>query len=180
MKNFTIPTVIDIVEFIASRNLGWPQSFIEYYAERFWNHYTAQGWVLSNGVRMKNWQAAFNSNWRELKYEDDRKKLAEMKVRQMDTRPITNSTDQTPAYIDTLLDDFKDGKPDRQLMAGVYKWLWSNGYMQFTAKEVEGLVRDAGNERWYGRFLSVRLFFKKLIEQNITFHDFISSRNQTG
>ena len=63
------------------------------------------------------------------------KKLAEMKVRQMAVQAhFTNSTDQTPAYIDTLLDDFKAGKPDRQLMAGVYKWLWSNGHMQFTAQ----------------------------------------------
>jgi len=171
MKTFQPPSILDIVEFVSGKNLGWPQSFVEYISEKFWNHYEAQGWVLSNRVPMKSWTAAFNSNWKGLPFEDDRKKLAEMKVKTM-VQPvmINNSTDQTPAYIETLFQDFKAGRIDS------YKWLRENGHLAFSAQETEGLIRDAGNEKWYGRFLSVRLFFRKLIEQGLTFQEYIKKQ----
>lgn len=67
---FKIPLQSEVVVYIKSK-MDWPQEFVNYYANRFWNHYQASGWKLSNGNAMKDWKACFNSNWQVLKFKED-------------------------------------------------------------------------------------------------------------
>lgn len=66
-----IPLTTEIETYMRERKPEWPDGFVRYYSERFFNHYQAQGWKLSNGNAMKDWKAAFNSNWQFLKFKED-------------------------------------------------------------------------------------------------------------
>lgn len=68
--DFKIPLQTEIQVYIKEKK-GWPESFCIYYAERFWNFYASNGWKVSGKTAMKNWQAAFNANWQNLKFKED-------------------------------------------------------------------------------------------------------------
>jgi hypothetical protein len=68
--SFKIPLQSEVQAYMKQKK-GWPDKFCEYYAEKFWNNYQAQGWKLSNGNPMKDWMACFNNQWQNLKYADD-------------------------------------------------------------------------------------------------------------
>jgi len=72
--SFKIPLQSE-VEMYMKEKKGWPESFIKYYAEKFWNHYQASGWKLSSGNSMKDWKACFNSQWQTPKFKEDIDKL---------------------------------------------------------------------------------------------------------
>lgn len=71
---FKIPLQTEVATYMGQKK-GWPPAFCDYYAEKFWNHYQASGWKLSNGNTMKDWMAAFNANWQTLKFKEDIDKL---------------------------------------------------------------------------------------------------------
>lgn len=55
IQRFTLPTVKEVDEYCKERNNGIN-------AEKFVDYYAAQGWVLKNGNKMKDWKAAIR-NW---------------------------------------------------------------------------------------------------------------------
>lgn len=55
IQRFTPPTVSQVAEFCKERGNGIN-------AEKFVDYYAAQGWVLKNGNKMKDWKAAVR-NW---------------------------------------------------------------------------------------------------------------------
>lgn len=67
---FKIPLQSEVSAYMRTKK-GWPEKFCDYYAERFWNHYTASGWKLSNGNSIKDWKACFNAQWQILKFKED-------------------------------------------------------------------------------------------------------------
>ena len=67
---FKIPLQTEVSDYMVQKR-GWTKAFCDYYAEKFWNHYQAAGWRLSNGNPMKDWQAAFNATWQNLKFKED-------------------------------------------------------------------------------------------------------------
>lgn len=69
-QKFKIPLQTEIQVYMKERK-GWPASFILYYAERFWNFYQSNGWKVSGRAPMKDWKAAFNSQWQTLKFKED-------------------------------------------------------------------------------------------------------------
>src|SRR5213592_134315 len=70
MKKFTIPLQTEVSKYIREKK-GWPQSFCDHYADKFWNHYQASGWKLSSGNSVKDWKACFNAKWQQLKFKED-------------------------------------------------------------------------------------------------------------
>jgi hypothetical protein len=71
---FKIPLQTE-VEMYMKEKKGWPDNFVKYYAEKFWNHYQASGWKLSSGNRIKDWKACFNSQWQQPKFKEDIERL---------------------------------------------------------------------------------------------------------
>lgn len=55
IRRFTPPTVKEVDEYCKERNNGIS-------GEKFVDYYAAQGWVLKNGNKMKDWKAAIR-NW---------------------------------------------------------------------------------------------------------------------
>lgn len=67
---FKIPLQSEVEMYIKEKT-GWPNEFVKYYSEKFWNHYQASGWKLSSGNSIKDWRACFNSQWKVPKYKED-------------------------------------------------------------------------------------------------------------
>lgn len=176
MKAFKIPDLFEVEEFIRYRQSSWPEDFVTYYAEKFWSFYQARGWRLSSNVAMKDWQAAFNSQWKNLKYDEDIKKLEECRKKPIPAKNNLVNSDRTVEYLDDLLSQFKSGSYRWEDLATPYKYLFESSLMRFTPEEREKLVADAGNNKEYGRYLAVKMFFGKLLAQNLTFSEYIKKR----
>jgi len=160
-KLFVIPSVQEVLDFIIYKQPSWPGSFSQWYAEKFWNHYQSSGWRLSSNVLMKDWKAAFCSNWKELKWEA-KEKLAECQK----TEFVRGEVDpKNPMGIETIFNDFKSGHYDWHTLALCYKQLRASGALRLSPSEINKLVADAGNNKEYGRYLSVKLYFTKLINK---------------
>lgn len=164
------PTQEEVLVFIQYKKPAWPASFTEWYAEKFWSHYQSNGWKLSSSLAMKDWHAAFTAQWQDLRYTEQRNKLQEC------INAETKSTNHDSiSYVDGLLSQFKTGKYNWKDMAAPYKWLVKEGLITFTREEIDRLVMEAGNEKEYGRYLSVKLFFTKLINSGKTFSEYAKS-----
>lgn len=159
-KLFQKPSLQEVLDHILYKMPQWPGSFSEWYAEKFWNHYQAAGWRLSSNVLMKDWKAAFSSNWRDLRFQSDRDKLEEFRKTEAPISPVLIDMEKK---VQELFEKYRSGRVDRDGMAACYKWLKANEYIRFTQAEVDKLVADAGNDKGYGRYLSVKLYFNKLL-----------------
>jgi hypothetical protein len=189
---FQIPTIPQVSAFMSYVMPEWPKSFCDWYADKFWHNYQATGWKLSNNVAMKDWQSAFHSRWKSLSYEESRNKLQAClklettKPKQTDLFPngtfsghmMINGVDVTTQEgifkakcdtLDKILAAYRSGSIDRHLMASQYRWIRECKLLQFTQDEINKLVADSANDKEYGRYLSVKLLFSKLISQNKTF-----------
>lgn len=69
-SSFKIPLQSEVQAYIKDK-MGWPDSFVKHYSEKFWNHYQASGWKLSSGNLIKDWKACFNSQWKVPKFKED-------------------------------------------------------------------------------------------------------------
>ena len=73
-KTFVEPTIPEVIAYLTEKRKDWPAKFIEYYGNRFWNHYRANGWRVSGKSPMKDWHAAINGQWSVLKFKEDMNK----------------------------------------------------------------------------------------------------------
>lgn len=160
----SIPLTTTVQAYIKEK-MGWPDAFCKYYAEKFWNHYQSQGWKLSNGNAMKDWRAAFSSNWQTPKYKEDLEKLNAAKI--ADAKE--NGVDPI-AYINECLALHKSGqyKPQKEEVLQLYGWLKENGYVTLTKDEINDIVERGGNHKERMRMLAVRVLFDKWNAINYT------------
>jgi hypothetical protein len=163
-KLFSIPTIQEVVDHIQFKMPHWPGSFTAWYGEKFWNHYQSSGWRLSSNILMKDWKACFSSQWKDLRFPADREKLEECKITELAKSYNYPEQKIGPSPVEVFYEKFKNGEIDRKGMAGIYKWLWNNDFLKFTQSEVNKLVMDSGNDKEYGRYLAVKLYFLKRIE----------------
>lgn len=110
MKHFKIPLQTEVTAYIQNK-MKWPEQFCEHYAEKFWNHYQASGWKLSNGNPVKDWQACFNSQWKVLKYSEDIELLKRLTGRNDANQIIIKAmvkTDKLSEFelLDKFIEDF--------------------------------------------------------------------------
>lgn len=73
--SFKIPLQSEIQAYMKAKK-NWPDQFCAYYAERFWGFYASNGWKVSGRAAMRDWKAAFNSQWQHLKFKEDIEMLA--------------------------------------------------------------------------------------------------------
>lgn len=87
---FKIPLQSEVAAYIKEK-MKWPDEFCQYYAEKFWSHYQSNGWKVSGKAAMKDWTAAFASQWKTLKWKEDIDKYNELikgaKIIQMKSPP---------------------------------------------------------------------------------------------
>jgi hypothetical protein len=155
----TIPLQSTVASFMHEK-MGWSMDFCNHYAERFWNHYQSQGWKLSNGNSMKDWRAAFTSQWKTPKQPEDKAFLEECKRK--DAEKERESTPEQ--YLNKCLDLHKEGKykPASVEVLDIYDWLKSRRLMSLFAHEVEYIVAQSGNSKTKSRMLAVRVLFDRM------------------
>lgn len=156
-SRFTIPLRSSVENYIREK-MKWPESFCQYYAEKFWNHYQSQGWVLANGNPMKDWKAAFNVNWQNPKFKEDQEALS--KAIAADKKQVTPEE-----RLNQILEEYRVGryKPNRTEVVAIYDYLKVKGLMKLPKPIIEKIVEDAGNDKEWGKMLAVKEILKKYI-----------------
>lgn len=158
-KKMTIPLQATVASFMKEK-MGWSDEFCKYYADKFWNYYQAQGWKLANGNAMKDWRAAFCSQWKTPKQPEDKAFLEECKRKESE-----KERESTPEqYLNKCLDLHKEGKykPTSVEVLDIYDWLKSRRLMSLFAHEVEYIVAQSGNSKTKSRMLAVRVLFDRM------------------
>lgn len=165
-KRFTVPLQTTVAAYIREKK-GWPEAFCHHYAERFWNHYQAQGWRLSNNVPMKDWRAAFNSQWQKPKYEEDQQLLARLQEKERKAA----EQDTPEKYLNRCLALHAKGsyKPSKEEVLGIYDYLKETGRMRLTQEEVALIIERAKGSQAMSRMLAVRTLFDKMVTYSMRF-----------
>jgi hypothetical protein len=167
-----VPLQTEVAKYMEEKT-EWPNEFCMYYANKFWNHYQAQGWKLANGNAMKDWKAAFSSQWASVRFEGDIKKLEECKRKTNDIKNMDK--DSALAYMDRILYSYKSGlKPDRESAFKIYDYLKTNGWMRLTKEQIDEARVRSGNSNDNAKLWALKFFFDRMIANNLTFKNSFS------
>jgi hypothetical protein len=167
-RRMKIPLQTEVAKFMEEK-MGWPSEFCLHYANKFWNYYQAQGWKLSNGNAMKDWKAAFSSQWQNPKFQEDIDKLNSCKkqIKHMDMAAAVR-------YFDGILTAYKAGlKPDKESAFQMYDYLKNMGIMKLTKDEIEQCRLKAGNNNDVAKLWALRFFLDKMVQRGLTFKDYV-------
>lgn len=165
-NNFSIPLQSEVELYIKEKK-GWPDAFCKYYAERFWNNYQAAGWKLSNGNTMKDWKAAFNSQWQTLKFKEDIDFLNKCLAKD----PMVPAATKEIAYLNDCLSDYK-AKWDRvaeSQLSFIYDYMKERRMIKMTQEEKEQAKEFCNGDIMKGKALAIKLIFNRMITNGSRF-----------
>lgn len=189
-KKFVIPLQSAVEQYIAEKKPKWPPAFVTYYAERFWNHYQASGWKLSNGNAVKDWKACFCSNWQTLKFKEDidrfnfetQRLIIESKTRtaQSVSTPQTILDQSSPSnyertldYLDDLMSAFAKKREDieDETLAACYDFLKRTRIMSFmlTPTQKDFIKGAYSNNIPKGKAVCVATTLEQMINYGFSF-----------
>lgn len=168
---FKIPLQSEVQKYIQEKK-GWPEKFCQWYAEKFWNFYQSNGWKVSGRAAMKDWKAAFNSNWQVLKFKEDIDFLnactkAEPKTVGPGPEKIGNElmlVDELLAYYEKNYEKVEDAR-----MARCYDTLKEKGLMRLAPEESARAVANCGGDTTKGKAIAAKIMFDKMITRGLTF-----------
>lgn len=119
---FKIPLETEILTYVKEVNekkgYNWPIEFCKYYTERFYNFYQSNGWKVSGRAAMKDWKAAFNSQWQTIKFKEDIEELNKWKGAQKNTPLKSKDVVDPMARLDLRMQQYL--KDDSSIPDGVY------------------------------------------------------------
>lgn len=164
---FQIPTVEEVKEYMAERK-DWPVKFIEYYSEKFWCHYQSNGWKVSGKAAMKDWKAAFVSQWQRPKFKEDIDFLNECLK---EKKPAIVKEMNGEEKLNVLLSRYKqkfESVPDETLVKA-YDYMKERGLIQLPKEDVRLLRASYGDNIEKGKAACVKLIFSKMINYGETF-----------
>lgn len=163
---FKIPLQSEVEVYIKEKK-QWPESFLRYYSERFWNHYQASGWKLSSGNAMKDWRAAFNSNWQTLKFKED----IEFLTRCMSKDPMTPQGTKEIAYLNDCLNNHRKSwdKITESQYAFIYDFMKEKKMIKMTQAEKDNAKQFCNGDIVKGKALAVKMIFDRMITQHESF-----------
>jgi hypothetical protein len=163
-RRMKIPLQTEVAKFMGEK-MGWPEEFCLHYANKFWNYYQAQGWKLSNGNAMKDWKAAFCSQWQTIKYQDDIDKLKACKKQIKDM-----ATHEALRFFDGILTAYKGGlKPDKESAMQMYEYLKTLGIIKLSREEIDMCRVKAGNNNDIAKLWALSIFLDKMVANELTF-----------
>lgn len=180
---FKIPLQSEVQAYIQEKK-GWPEKFCKYYADRFWNFYQSNGWKVSGKAAMKDWKAAFNSQWQVLKFKEDTDCLsaclkAAQPVRKELAEPGPEAIDSTLVYIDEILGFYEKNfdKVEDVRLASCYDWLKENRLMRISKEDGETARKACNGDTMKGKAICVKMLFDKMITWGITFKQLHGKQN---
>ncbi len=159
---FKIPLRTEVSKYIQEK-MGWPKEFCDHYGDKFWYFYQAKGWTVGKSP-MKDWKAAFNSQWQNIRDAEDNKLLSKyLAEEKKSTDPIE--------YLNDCLEKHKrkEFKPSRAECVAMYDWLKGSGRMKLEKEIWDRIVEECGNSREYGKCLAVRALFDNYITNDKRF-----------
>lgn len=178
---FKIPLQSEVQAYIQEKK-GWPEKFCKYYAEKFWDHYQSNGWKVSGKAAMKDWQAAFRSQWQTLKFIEDINflnaclKNQEQKPSGQPAPPVTvgqapgPTTDGNLMYMDEVMAYYGANHFEVEdiRLASCYDTLKDYKLMRLTKEESDLIKTTYGADIVKGKAGCVKILFDKLITRGIT------------
>lgn len=176
-KKFVAPTIQEIEDYIREkRSSEWPEKFIVYYAENFYNHYTAVGWRARGGLSIKDWKACFNNTWRVVKYEalDFLKQCQrDQPTKKVNSNPLNGSLfiELNCEVMNEVLRDYKKNyaKIAIEKLATYYNWLKERKLIILDKEEASDIKKMYNGNETEGKAACVRISFDKLITHNYKF-----------
>ena len=173
---FKIPLQSEVQGYIQEKK-GWPEKFCQHYAEKFWSYYQSNGWKVGNKAPMKDWKAAFNSQWQVIKWAEDITFLNTcLKEQREQMNPATvgppaDEVKDTLTYIDEILGFYEKNweKVEEVRLASCYDWLKENKLMRITRDEGLLAQESCGGDTMKGKAICVKMLFDKMITRRMTF-----------
>lgn len=173
---FKIPLQSEVQAYIQEKK-GWPEKFCKYYAEKFWAYYQSNGWKVGNKAPMKDWKAAFCSQWQVIKWKEDIDFLNACLREEREQKnpamvgPPKNEVKDTLVYIDEILAFYEKNweKVEEVRLASCYDWLKENRLMRITKEEGLRAQQNCGGDTMKGKAICVKMLFDKMITWGKTF-----------
>lgn len=165
---FTIPLQSQVETYVREKK-KWPQEFCFYYANRFWDFYQSNGWKVSGKAAMKDWKAAFNSQWQTLKYKEDIEFLNVCLAKKPDVRQGTNDGNINIQYANSVFEDYKRHPTDvpKERLVCLYDWLKENKLIKLSKDQVKMIREYYSSDMNKGKAVSVQTFFENLVNSNL-------------
>jgi hypothetical protein len=171
-KGFQIPTVEEIRVHMKEKK-EWPEKFLDYYSEKFWAFYQSNGWKVSGKTAMKDWRAAFTSQWQRPKFKEDIEFLNECmkeipKSKSLHTVVSQNNKIQ---WLNDMLVIYKTNFElvNDQEFVRAYDYLKENKMIRLTKEEVFYIKAAYGNNVEKGKAACVKTMFTNMINHGKTF-----------
>jgi hypothetical protein len=179
VKQFKIPLQSEVAKYMREK-MGWPSSFCTYYAERFWGHYQSNGWKVSGRAAMKDWKAAFNSNWQNIKFPEDQAKLSSCMVEDKKLPAATNGQKLDPYQrLDQLMMLYnKDPKAiEEERYCKMHDWLKEQDLISIPSDQeqiITDLVKqyEGPQAQCRAKVMRVQFLFLNMIGKNESFSKF--------
>lgn len=166
-----IPLQSEIAKYM-SEKMGWNMDFCNYYADKFWNYYNAQGWKLSNGNSMKDWKSAFNAQWQKPRFQDDLEMLKKTTKKQ---DIMTMNEDAAIGMLDAVLLAYKNGfKPEREDALRIYDWLKQRRLIKLPKEIVDDIRIKSGNNNDVAKLWALKYILDNLAKNNVTFKQLLN------
>jgi len=171
-RKMKIPLQSEVAKYM-NEKMGWDKDFCRYYADKFWNHYQAQGWKLANGNAMKDWKAAFNSQWQTPKFKEDIDKLNEAKKSKI-ANILGMDNEAAVKYLDSILLLYKSGmKPDRESAEKIYQWLKGMRLFNLPQDALDRARISAGNRMDTVWMYELKEYLDLMVKHGYTFKQWV-------
>lgn len=147
----------------------WPHKFVGYYSERFHSHYTSNGWKVGGKAPMKDFKAAFCSQWKHLKFKEDQDMLVAL-------TPKPKSIDEdTLNYLNDALEEYrKDPKMEKIRLAACYDWLKEHKLIKISFAQRQEAIEESRKDLMSGKALAVTFVFDYMVNSLLTFNYFFN------
>jgi hypothetical protein len=180
---FEVPTVQQVIAYLTEKRKDWPEKFIEYYGNRFWNHYQSNGWLVSGKSKMKDWKAAVNGQWSILKFREDIEMLQKFTAQKKTAyqnltvgEVAVGPPENTVSYMDEVLETYIKHPTSipKERLASCYDWLKEKKLIRIT-KEQKDIAVQAGDIN-KGKALVVQFVFDMMAAKLVTFNQLVYAR----
>jgi len=181
MEKFIIPLQSAVSKYMKEK-MHWPQEFCDHFADKFWNFYNSTGWKLNGNKKMKSWQSAFNNNWKDLRFAEDKQKLVNiLKALEQRKQFELMTHDEFLLYIDGWLERYKhEQRPSRELALKIYEELKRRGMAKLSTEKINMARVQGGNSVENCRMWALKYMLDEMIERGYSFTDRYGSQYIKG
>lgn len=178
-------TIQPVQDYFSEKMRGkWPPSRIEIEAQKFFYHYSSNGWVQNKNKPIVNWKMAVN-NWILNEVNGVYSNPARPKDHQA---PAISTTTQPPPEEkklseaekmqlsrDFMQDTFTDfcnsqmGLLSKEVFAYYYNQLVTDGLLILTEADKERIKKDAGGDLKKSKIIAVEEYFTRLKSEGVKF-----------